>query len=266
MGERAFVIMKIGAKDSIERKRADEIFTDAARACPGRVGRQRDCADLHYLPGAITPKMLSELLDARRAPADLTGRNPNVFYEPGVAHSFTRPLISIADSTKSLPFDTKDERVIEIGDYQASGLRLYQQVEKAGALLRESLKAGPADRQHPPSPLRELAANRSVHQLAPTWPIAADQAQMRKSIEDIRKRVPGRIVLPRGMQEEIEVLRMVIECMIGDLNADDFSLLEGEKLPGSHRRWVGDLRKRWLVKTADPWASDDGGYSDEPPF
>ena len=265
MGERAFVIMQIGAKDSIERKRADEIFTYVVEPALDEWGVNAYRADLDYSPGAITPKMLSELLDARLVLADLTGRNPNVFYELGVAHSFTRPLISIADSTKSLPFDTKDERVIEIGDYQASGL-LYSQVEKAKASLRESLKVVLADGYIPPSPLRELAANRSVDQLAPTNPIAAELAQMRESIEDIRKRVPGRIVLPRGMQEEIEVLRMVIERRIGDLNADDFSLLEGEDLPGSHRRWVGDLRKRWLVKTADPWASDSGGYSDEPPF
>jgi hypothetical protein len=51
--------------------------------------------------------MLAELLTARVVIADLTGRNPNVFYDLGITHSFARPLISIADSAGSLPFDAK---------------------------------------------------------------------------------------------------------------------------------------------------------------
>jgi hypothetical protein len=92
MGDRVFVIMQIGAKDSHERKRADEIYNFIISPAVKAAGLEPYRADLDFSPGAITPKMLSELLAARIVIADLTGRNPNVFYELGIAHSFSRAL------------------------------------------------------------------------------------------------------------------------------------------------------------------------------
>ena len=112
--ERVFVIQQIGSKDSSERKRADEIYQGIIVPAVNSAGLEAYRADLDLTPGAITAKMLSEFLKARVVIADLTGRNPNVFYELGITHSFARPLISIADSANSLPFDAKDERIIEL--------------------------------------------------------------------------------------------------------------------------------------------------------
>jgi hypothetical protein len=130
MAERAFVVMQVGAKESAERRRADEIYRFIIAPAVSDAGLEPYRADLDFSPGAITPKMLSELLSARVVIADLTGRNPNVFYELGITHSFARPLISIADSSSSLPFDAKDERIIELGEYPASGL-LFAQGQQA---------------------------------------------------------------------------------------------------------------------------------------
>src|ERR1700676_870088 len=140
MDERAFVIQQIGAKDSPERKRADEIYNYIIVPAVQDAGLKPYRADLDLTPGAITPKMLGELLKARVVIADLTGRNPNVFYELGITHSFARPLISIADSSKSLPFDAKDERVIELGEYSVNGRLEFVQGQNAKDSLRESLR------------------------------------------------------------------------------------------------------------------------------
>ncbi len=185
MSDRAFIIMQIGAKDSLERKRADEIYNFIIVPAVTGAGLEAYRADLDFSPGAITPKFLSELLSARLVIADLTGRNPNVFYELGIAHSFARPMISIADSSSSLPFDTKDERIIELGEYSSTGLT-YAQGEQAKVYLQESLKIVLADGYVPPSPLRELAANASVDRLAPENPIAAELAQVRENLEELR--------------------------------------------------------------------------------
>lgn len=153
--------MQVGAKDSPERKRADEIYNYVVVPAVRAAGLEPYRADQDLSPGAITPKMLLGLLSARVVIADLTGRNPNVFYELGIVHSFARPLISIADSSSTLPFDAKDERVIELGEYTESGLT-YAQGERVKASLQESLGIVLADSYSPPSPLQGVAANRSV--------------------------------------------------------------------------------------------------------
>lgn len=116
--EQAFVVMQIGDKATSERKRADEIYNYVVTPVLEELGIRAYRADLDPTPGQITPQMLRKLLDARVVIADLTGRNPNVFYELGVVHSFARPVIALADSAKALPFDTHDERVIELGEYR----------------------------------------------------------------------------------------------------------------------------------------------------
>jgi hypothetical protein len=44
--------------------------------------------------------------------ADCTGRNPNVFYEIGIAHAIGKRVILIAQSTEDIPFDTRHLRHI----------------------------------------------------------------------------------------------------------------------------------------------------------
>jgi len=44
--------------------------------------------------------------------ADLTGRNPNVYYEVGVAHAFGKDVILISQSDEDLPFDLQNMRII----------------------------------------------------------------------------------------------------------------------------------------------------------
>lgn len=274
--ERVFVIQQIGSKDSSERKRADEIYQGIIVPAVNSAGLEAYRADLDLTPGAITAKMLSELLKARVVIADLTGRNPNVFYELGITHSFARPLISIADSANSLPFDAKDERIIELGEYPPSGLGLMQG-QKAIALLRESLRIVLEDDYAPPSPLREVAANRSVDQLAPDNPIAAEMAQMRESLEEIRKRVTPRAFVPSSLKADISALRHVLLTKASALDPWDFDLMMDEKTSDDQRAWVKEVREKWessqqpkATKRAtptdeDPWATD-AGYSDEPPF
>jgi len=270
MDERAFVIQQIGAKDSSERKRADEIYYYIIVPAVEEAGLKPYRADLDLTPGAITPKMLAELLKARVVIADLTGRNLNVFYELGITHSFARPLISIADSSKSLPFDAKDERVIELGEYSVNGRLEFVQGQNAKDSLRESLRIVLADNYEPPSPLRDVAINRSIEELAGKDPHAAEMAQVYEALEDIRKKVTPRVSVPQSVKNDIAALRQVVTNNVGYLDEPDFDLLLAESSL-EQQRWAEALRNerqsKQSAKDADPWASDGpGGYSDEPPF
>jgi hypothetical protein len=265
MTDRAFIIQQVGFKDSSERKRADEIYNFIVVPAVQDAGLEPYRADLDMSPGAITTRMLSELLSARIVIADLTGRNPNVFYELGITHSFARPVISIADSSRSLPFDTKDERVIELGEYPSSGLT-YAQGEQAKASLQQTLRIVLSDNYIPPSPLREVAANQSVDELAPDNPIAAELAQMRETLDEIRKRVTLRPVARGVTQRTVDALRKVIERNFVHLNEADFTILLRESLTEAQNEWAKELQEEWLKyrEAADPWAKEP--TLDEPPF
>src|SRR5258708_1092878 len=44
--------------------------------------------------------------------ADLTGRNPNVFYEIGIAHALKKEVLMLAQSEDDVPFDLRHRRIL----------------------------------------------------------------------------------------------------------------------------------------------------------
>ena len=63
---------------------------------------------------------------ARILIADLTRRNPNVFYELGIAHAINKDVILITQDLKDLPFDLKHYRCIVYEDSVAGGNKLNE--------------------------------------------------------------------------------------------------------------------------------------------
>lgn len=54
--------------------------------------------------------------------AELTGRNPNVYYEVGMCHTLGKDVVMITQSLDDVPFDLKHLRVIEYAnDYRGCG-------------------------------------------------------------------------------------------------------------------------------------------------
>ena len=45
--------------------------------------------------------------------AELTGNNPNVLYELGLAHALRKPVIHLTQSLDELPFDLRSYRMVE---------------------------------------------------------------------------------------------------------------------------------------------------------
>jgi len=58
--------------------------------------------------------------------AELTERNPNVFYEVGMAHTIGKPTILITQSMDDVPFDLKHLRCI-VYEYTPRGCKLLEQ-------------------------------------------------------------------------------------------------------------------------------------------
>lgn len=69
--------------------------------------------------------------------SDFTGKNPNVFYETGIAHSIGRPVIQITQSRGDVPFDLRSIRSL---NYLPNGEGLEQLTQQTASRLKD-LKA-----------------------------------------------------------------------------------------------------------------------------
>jgi len=70
-------------------------------------------ADDLYRPGPIISDIWMYTQKAKVVLADLAGKNPNVFYELGLAHAISKPVILAASSMDDVPFDLRHLRVLE---------------------------------------------------------------------------------------------------------------------------------------------------------
>jgi len=62
--------------------------------------------------GKIIDQIWSGINSAKVLVAELTGRNPNVYYELGLAHALKKPVVLICSNQEDVPFDLRHIRVI----------------------------------------------------------------------------------------------------------------------------------------------------------
>jgi len=77
-----------------------------------RVGLQCKRVDDMLGPAAIMVDIWKGINSARVVLAELTGQNPNVFYELGLCHAIGKDAILIAQDIKDVPFDVRHRRTI----------------------------------------------------------------------------------------------------------------------------------------------------------
>ncbi|MDT7807994.1 MAG: two-component system, NtrC family, nitrogen regulation response regulator NtrX [Acidobacteriota bacterium] len=76
--------------------------------CGLRCERADDINDIN----GVMQSVWESINRARVVIAEMTGRNPNVFYELGIAHTLGKPVIMITQSMDYVPFDLKHLRCI----------------------------------------------------------------------------------------------------------------------------------------------------------
>lgn|SRR5262245_40267581 len=108
------VIGPIGDPDSETRKRSDQILKHVIT--PAVIGRGFTPirADKLSDPGMITSHIIKLLVSAPLVIADLSERNPNVFYELALRHAARRPLIQLIKKGEQVPFDVAGMRTIAV--------------------------------------------------------------------------------------------------------------------------------------------------------
>ena len=87
-------------------------------------------ADDIFKPGSILADIVDAIRTADYIIADLTRQNPNVYYELGFAHALNKPVILLTSDISTLPFDVKQQRVIEYTDTASGAAELRDTLRK----------------------------------------------------------------------------------------------------------------------------------------
>lgn len=131
-----FVICPIGEPSSATRKRSDQILKYIIEPVLDGSEWQIERADKISEPGIITNQIIERLVGADLVIADLSERNPNVFYELAVRHITRKPYVHLIAHDEDIPFDNAPVRAIKIDisdldSVHEAKLDLEQQVNHA---------------------------------------------------------------------------------------------------------------------------------------
>jgi len=215
--DECFFIAPIGADDSEIRRRSDGVMTYIVSKAAEEFGLRTVRADQIASPGQINLQVVEHVIGARAAVADLTGLNPNVFYEMAVRHTAKLPLVLIAERGTDLPFDIAQMRTIffdhkDLGDADRCRSAIVES-------LREAIENGVVD--SPISTAVDLsflssgsAADRSIAELVTTVDeLARSQRGLIDAVNsNADRRVPSVGAIPRELIDDLEQAYSLIEA------------------------------------------------------
>lgn len=99
-------------------------------------------ADDMWKNDAIIQDIVSLICTAHVVICDLTGRNSNVFYEAGIAHTIGKDVILITQSDNDVPFNLRHLRYIKYLNNNQGLIELGEQVRKRLRTLDNALRRG----------------------------------------------------------------------------------------------------------------------------
>jgi len=135
-----FVIAPIGDSDSDVRKRSDQVLKHVISPAVEKCGYKAIRADQISEPGMITSQVIQHIIDDPFVVADLTGRNPNVFYELAIRHALRKPLVQLIKKGEQIPFDVAGTRTIHVDHHDLDSVEEAKEeiVRQIQALERNS--------------------------------------------------------------------------------------------------------------------------------
>jgi hypothetical protein len=129
-----FVISPIGPAGSDIRRKSDQIFKHVIQKALEPLSYRVERADHIQEPGIITRQIIQRINDVPLVVADLSGQNPNVFYELAIRHAIDKPVIHMISKGDNIPFDVSASRTViyDFGDLDsldAAKVELVNQVQ-----------------------------------------------------------------------------------------------------------------------------------------
>jgi hypothetical protein len=93
-------------------KTFDGVYESLRNAAKG-VGCACERADNIWNDSTVIQDIFSLIFRSNIVVCDFSGKNPNVFYEAGIAHTLGRHVIPITQSADDIPFDLRHHRYIQ---------------------------------------------------------------------------------------------------------------------------------------------------------
>jgi len=131
-------VFQITEHENIERALASAMMPfdagfnatyDAIRQAAENAGLRCRRADDIWENAAIIQDVVALIDRSRIVVCDCSGRNPNVFYEAGIAHTLGREVILITQNDQDIPFDLRHLRYIRYLDNAEGRAALTQQLQ-----------------------------------------------------------------------------------------------------------------------------------------
>jgi hypothetical protein len=101
------------------------IFTTHISRVVKRLGLTVGRADNFFAAHRIMSDVWTAISRSRLLVADCSGRNANVFYELGIAHTIGKPVILLTRDSNDMPFDLQHLRSIEY-TYTPPGMKAFE--------------------------------------------------------------------------------------------------------------------------------------------
>lgn len=124
--KKCFVVSPIGEEGSEIRKRADQVFKYIVSPACEECGFEAIRVDKINQADSITQTIIDYLISSELVIADITGHNPNAFYEMGYRASTGKAMIHLREKNENIPFDIAGIRAF---DYDLGDLDSVEEVK-----------------------------------------------------------------------------------------------------------------------------------------
>lgn len=177
------------------------LISDALESAGYTVKRADDIKSQNNIIGDIVEGIVTSDLIV----ADLTGENPNVYYELGLAHALNKKVILLTQEIEELPFDLRSYRVISYSTHFAKMNQAKEELtELASKAFNNTLSFGNPVKDfgniHPESLVSEIKNSNEIDSSAEDLGIFDYRVMLEDGFEEI-----GGIVTEVGNKLEKEV-------------------------------------------------------------
>jgi nucleoside 2-deoxyribosyltransferase len=241
-----FAVTPIGSQESEVRRRSNQILRHIIKPVVEELGYKNVRADEIAQPGMITDQVIRHLLEADLVVADLTGGNPNVFYELGIRHATRKPVVSIMEVNERIPFDVNQSRTISVNHRDLDSAEECRNTLKSQIL---SLEENPRDFFNPVSMTIDLKSmydsgdpnlRRDAQLVSALQTIQTDIAQLQNEIREFRSQ--------ETEKERTERQNLFMNAAIRDrLTYRDIDLVK----PRTLGQIGEDLHHRFLISSVE---------------